>query len=355
MYPARFEYVAPSTLEEALETLGRYGDDAKVLAGGQSLIPLMKLRFAAPRVVVDINRLPGLDTLAEGNGGLRIGALVRHKACERSELLGGRWGTLGDAAPLISDPIIRNLGTVCGSLAHADPQGDWGSALLAMDAEVVARGPDGARTIPLRELFQGPFVTSLEPTEIITEVQVPDPGPVAGGTYLKLERKVGDFATVGVAVHLALGEGGKVGRAGIALTAVGPTNLRATAAEAALVGSELSDETIREAARLAAEAAQPYDDTRGSADYKRSVVRVFTERGLRTAAAAVGAATPRRATASGTAASGAAAAPGQPADGEPVTTEAALESTERQGYFSGEETIAGVMDEVRDKEDGGER
>jgi carbon-monoxide dehydrogenase medium subunit len=256
MYPASFEYVAPATLEEALETLGRYEDDAKVLAGGQSLIPLMKLRFAAPRAVVDINRLPGLDTLAAGDGGLRIGALVRHKTCEKSELLGGRWGTLGAAAPLISDPIIRNLGTVCGSLAHADPQGDWGSALLAMDA-------------------------SLAPTEIITEARVPDPGSAAGGTYLKLERKVGDFATVGVAVHLAMDDG-RVGKAGIALTAVGPTNLRATAAEEALAGSDLSDEVIAEAARLAAEAAQPYSDTRGTADYKRTVVRVFTERGLRT-------------------------------------------------------------------------
>jgi aerobic carbon-monoxide dehydrogenase medium subunit len=282
MYPASFEYVVPATLEEAVDALGRYEDDAKVLAGGMSLIPLMKLRFAAPRALVDINRLPGLDTLAVEDGGLRIGALVRHKACERSELLlGGRWGTLGAAAPLISDPIIRNQGTVCGSLAHADPQGDWGSALLAMRAEVVAKGPDGSRTIGLDELFEGPFETTLAPTEIITEVRVPDPGPDAGGTYLKLERKVGDFATVGVAVHLSMDDG-RVGRAGIALTAVGPTNLRADAAEEALAGSELTDEAIREAGRLAAEAAQPYSDTRGSADYKRTVVRVFTERGLRT-------------------------------------------------------------------------
>jgi carbon-monoxide dehydrogenase medium subunit len=416
MYPASFEYVAPATLEEALDTLGRYGDDAKVLAGGQSLIPLMKLRMAAPRVVVDINRLPGLDTLAEEDGGLRIGALVRHRTCERSELLGGRWGTLGDAAPLISDPIIRNLGTVCGSLAHADPQGDWGSALLAMGAEVVARGPDGTRTIPLEELFEGPFVTSLAPTEIITEVRVPDPGPVAGGTYLKLERKVGDFATVGVAVHLSMADG-RVGRAGIALTAVGPTNLRATAAEEALAGSELTDEAIAEAARLAAEAAQPHSDTRGSADYKRTVVRVFTERAVRQVARAVGAAPPERA-AGAAPATAAAARPGQgeatmtgpdqrcpncgaelppevgqhalspsagavrcptcgatvalagppgaeggppregSAEGEPVTTEASLEATERHDYFSGEETVGGVMDELEDKPggpDGGER
>jgi carbon-monoxide dehydrogenase medium subunit len=348
MYPASFEYVAPSTLDEAIETLGRYGDDAKVLAGGQSLIPLMKLRLSAPQLLVDINRLPGLDTLAEEDGGLRIGALVRHKTCERSELLGGRWGTLGAVAPLVSDPIVRNLGTVCGSLAHADPQGDWGSALLAMDAEVVAKGPGGSRTIPLRELFQGPFVTSLEPTEILTEVRVPDPGPVAGGTYLKLERKVGDFATVGVAVHVVLGEGGRVGRAGIALTAVGPTNFRATAAEEALVGSELTEEAIREAARLAAEAAQPHDDTRGTAAYKRTVVRVFTERGLRAAGVAVGATLegpppPRE---------------GPPGEGEPVTTGESLRETDRHDYFSGEETVAGVMDELEDKPggpDGGAR
>jgi carbon-monoxide dehydrogenase medium subunit len=343
MYPASFEYVVPATLEEALDTLGRYEDDAKVLAGGMSLIPLMKLRLAAPRVLVDINRLPGLDTLAAEDGGLRIGALVRTKTCERSDLLGGRWGTLGAAAPLISDPIIRNLGTVCGSLAHADPQGDWGSALLAMDAEVVVRSPDGTRTIPLGELFEGPFETSLGPAEIITEVRVPDPGPNAGGTYLKLERKVGDFATVGVAVHLSMADG-KVGRAGIALTAVGPTNLRATAAEELLAGAELTDEAIAEAARLAAEAARPHSDTRGSADYKRTVVRVFTERGLRTAAGSVGAAV-------GSARQGS-------AEGEPATTEASLEATERHDYFSGEETVGGVMDELRDKPggpEGGER
>jgi aerobic carbon-monoxide dehydrogenase medium subunit len=282
MYPARFEYEAPTALEEALAALDRYGDEAKVLAGGQSLIPLMKLRFAAPRMLVDINRLPGLDHLAEEEGELRIGALVRHKDCERSRLLGGRWGVLGDAAPQISDPIVRNLGTVAGSLAHADPQGDWGSALIAAGARVVARGSDRSREIAVDDLFEGPFTTTLEPNELITEVRVPDPGPRAGGTYLKLERKVGDFATVGVAVHVSLSNGA-VGRAGIALTGVGPRNLRARAAENALAGAALDDEAIGEAARLAAEAAEPRDDLRGSADYKRNVVRVFVERGLRKA------------------------------------------------------------------------
>jgi aerobic carbon-monoxide dehydrogenase medium subunit len=282
MYPGRFEYHAPATLDEALAALDRYGDEAKVLAGGQSLIPLMKLRFASPRALVDINRVPGLDGLAEEGGELRIGALVRHKDCERATLLGGRWGVLGDAAPQISDPLVRNLGTVAGSLAHADPQGDWGSALMAAGARVVARGSGGAREIALDELFEGPFTTTLEPTEVITEVRVPDPGPKAGGTYLKLERKVGDFATVAVAVHVSFSDGA-VGRAGIALTGVGPRNLRARAAEEALSGTTLDDEAIGEAGRVAAEAAEPRDDVRGSADYKRNVVRVFVERGLRKA------------------------------------------------------------------------
>jgi len=245
----------------------------------------MKLRFAAPRAVVDINRIEGFDRLAEEGGTLRIGALVRHKACERSELLRGRRGVLGATAPLISDPLVRNLGTVCGSVAHADPQGDWGSALLAAGAEVVVRGPAGERTIPIDDLFQGPFMTSLQPAEVVTEVRVPDPGPRAGGTYLKLERKVGDFATVGVATQVAL-DNGRIGRAGIAVTGAGPTNLRASGAEELLAGAEPNDEAIRAAAERTAQEVQPYDDQRGTADYKRNVVRVYTERALRAAVAA---------------------------------------------------------------------
>ena len=283
MYPPRFEYAAPETVEDALEQLSRAGDEAKLLAGGQSLIPLLKLRFAAPSMLIDINRIGGLDTLAEEDGVLRIGALVRHADCERSKLLHSRHPMLSQAAALVSDPIVRNLGTVCGSVAHADPQGDWGTALLASRAEVVARGPDGERSIPIAGFFEGVFTTALEPTEIITEVRVPDPGPQAGGAYLKLERKVGDFATAGVAVQLSL-ENGTVARAGIALTGVGPTNLPASEAEHALAGAELNDETIAGAAALAAGAARPNSDQRGTAEYKRQVVRVFTERALRAAA-----------------------------------------------------------------------
>lgn len=289
MYPAGFEYFAPTELDEAISILERYGDEAKVLAGGQSLIPVMKLRFATPQAIVDINRIGGLDTLADDDAGVRIGALIRHAHCERSELLRGRYRLVGDAAPQISDPLVRNRGTVCGSLAHADPQGDWGAVMLAAGAEVVAQGPGGPRSIAMDDLIKGPFTTSLEPNEILTEVRVPDPGPKTSGTYLKLERKIGDYATAAVAVQLTLANG-SVDRAGIALTGVGPTNIRATDAERELSGKELSEDAIKTAAQLAADAADPATDVRGSADYKRNVIRVFTERGLRTAADAARAA-----------------------------------------------------------------
>jgi carbon-monoxide dehydrogenase medium subunit len=285
VYPARFEYFAPSTLEEVIATLADRGDEAKVMAGGQSLIPLMKLRFATPGAIVDLNGVPDLDYIAEQAGELRIGALVRHKACEKSELLRGRHRLLGDAAPQISDPLVRNRGTVCGSLAHADPQGDWGAVMLAARASVVARGPGGERTIPVDELLDGPFTTTLSADEVITEARVPDPGPRSSGTYLKLERKVGDYATAAVAVQVTLSNG-NVGEVGIALTGVGPTNIRAAAAEDSLRGAEPTDAAIKDAARLAAEAAQPQSDIRGTIDYKRNLVRIFTERGLRTALAA---------------------------------------------------------------------
>ncbi|HEX6595585.1 MAG TPA: xanthine dehydrogenase family protein subunit M, partial [Acidimicrobiales bacterium] len=260
--------------------LAERGEDAKVLAGGQSLIPLMKLRFAAPAVIVDINRIPGLDdmTLDKSNR-LHIGALVRNSALERSEVLQTRYPTMAAAAPLISDPIVRNQGTFVGSLCHADPQGDWGSVMLALDGEVVARSAKGQRKIPITKFFDGPFTSVLRPDELAVEATVPDPGPKSFGTYLKLERKVGDFATVGVAVFVST-ERGIVRRAGVALTGVGATNIKAIAAENALVGKRLSDKAIAQAAQLAADASDPKTDVRGTADYKRDMVRVFVARGL---------------------------------------------------------------------------
>jgi aerobic carbon-monoxide dehydrogenase medium subunit len=279
LFPSSFEYAAPHSLEEALSTLSQRADEAKVLAGGQSLIPLMKLRFASPGLIVDLNRIPGLSFIEESGDHLRIGALTRNSELAASELLERSYPVMAAAAPLISDPIVRNLGTIGGSLAHADPAGDWGSVMIAMGADVVVRGPSGERTIPVKSLIVDTFTTSLEPTEIITEVRIPKSGGRSGGTYLKLERKVGDFATVGVAVQLALDDG-KVDRAGIALTAVGSKNLEAEAAQQALADVQPSADAFEEAARLAAEAANPTSDVRGSAEYKRAVVRTFVKRGL---------------------------------------------------------------------------
>ncbi|ACY14547.1 molybdopterin dehydrogenase FAD-binding protein [Haliangium ochraceum DSM 14365] len=284
MYPPAFEYAAPDTLAQALALLAEHGEEAKVMAGGQSLIPLLKLRFAFPSLVVDIGRLPGLDKVREEQGYLIIGALCRHAALARHPLLAQRCPLITAAAPQIADPLVRNLGTIGGSLAHADPAGDWGSVMLALDAEVVIQSLRGSRSVPVREFFQGVLSTVLEPDELLTEVRVPVPRAAHGSAYLKLERKVGDFATVGVAVHVEL-DGAKIARAGIALTAVGPQNIEVGSAVAVLRGHEPDDSRIGEAARLAAEAAEPGDDIRGSAEYKREVVRVYVERGLRQAVA----------------------------------------------------------------------
>jgi aerobic carbon-monoxide dehydrogenase medium subunit len=282
MLPAPFEYSAPRTTDEALGLLDDLKDDGKVLAGGQSLIPLLKLRFASPAHLVDVNRIPGLDYCEERDGVLRIGPLFRHKAAERSTLLASRYQVVADAARQVADPIVRNRGTVGGSLAHADPAGDWGSVMLALDAEFILSSKAGSRSVKARNFFSGPFGTVIESNELLTEIRVPAARGRAGGAYLKLERKVGDFATVAVAVHLQMDDG-RVGSAGIALTAVGPQNIKAERAEAALVGRPLDEGAIKEAAALAGEAADPKADHRGSAEYKRNVVRVFTERGLRRA------------------------------------------------------------------------
>jgi len=282
MLPAPFEYHAPKTVEEALELLDQLGDAGKVLAGGQSLIPLLKLRFADPGHLVDINKIKDLDYLEEREGTLRIGPLFRHKSAERSSLLASRYHVMADAAPQIADPIIRNRGTIAGSVAHADPSGDWGAVLLALDADLVLRSNSGSRTVKARDFFNGPFSTALQSNEMLSEIRIPASRSQTGGAYLKLERKVGDFATVAVAVHLRMDDG-QVGSAGIGLTAVGPQNIKAERAEAALNGRVLDDAAIKEAAGLAAEAAEPKADHRGSVEYKRNVVRVFTERGLKRA------------------------------------------------------------------------
>lgn len=284
MYPSQFEYAAPATLDEAIALLAEHGEGAAVLSGGQSLIPAMKIGLAYPEFLVDLGHIPGLQGIDEVNGHLRIGGMTTHARCERSDLLKARYPTLGQATEVIADPIVRNRGTVGGSLAHADPSGDLGSVMLALGATFVARGADGEREIPATAFFSGPFMTALAPGEILTGVRIPKAPAHSGGAYLKLERKVGDFATAAVAVHLVL-DGETITDAGIGLTAVGPTNLKATEAEEALRGSAATDDAFREAGRLAAQACQPRDDLRGSAAYKRAVIEAFTVRGLREAAA----------------------------------------------------------------------
>jgi carbon-monoxide dehydrogenase medium subunit len=278
MYPSRFRYEAPRSLEEALGLLREHGDDAKVLAGGQSLVPLMKLRFASPELIVDINNVPGLGYhREEPDGTLRIGALCRHVDLERSELLAGRQPTMAAAAPLIADPIVRNRGTLVGSLCHADPQGDWASVVLALGGAVVAQGPGGTRVIEVKDFVTGPFQNVLAPDEIAVEAVIPAAKGVRAGGYLKLERRIGDFATVGVAVAIEI-SGSAVTRAGIALTGVGGSTIGASAAAEALVGEPLTDQKIEAAAQLAADAAKPRTDHRGSAEYKRHMVHTFVTR-----------------------------------------------------------------------------
>lgn len=278
MYPSRFRYEAPTTLDDAIGLLHEGQGEAKVLAGGQSLVPMMKLRFASPEVLIDINHIPGLGYhRADPDGTLRIGALCRHADLERSGLLATHHPTMAAAAPLVADPIVRTRGTFVGSLCHADPQGDWASVVTALGGHLVVQGSGGRRTIGIDEFVTGPFQNLLAPDEIAVEAVVPAAVGERDGGYLKLERRVGDFATAGVAIALER-TGDRVTRAGIGLTGVGSATINAAAAADALVDRPLGAEATGRAADLAAEAAQPTSDHRGSADYKRQVVHTFVTR-----------------------------------------------------------------------------
>lgn len=281
MLPSRFDYVAARSVEEAVAAKAQGGEDTRFLAGGQSLLPMMKLRLAVPAKLIDINRVDGLGGVERRNGHLRIGATARHADVAASD---AAFGAVASAAPWISDPLVRNRGTLCGSVAHCDPEGDWNSVLLATGADVVARGPAGERSVPIASFVQDMFTNSLAPDEMVIEVRVPVPPGRSGGSYVKLERKIGDYATVAVAGHLELGPDGRIAAAGVALTSVAPINLKVTEAEALLVGSQPGPELFAEAAELAAAAADPRDDVRGTARWKRQVVRAFTRRALASAA-----------------------------------------------------------------------
>ena len=284
MIPSPFDYVAPNSLDEAIAVLGEHNGEAKILSGGQSLIPMLKLRLTAPTVLVDINRIEGLDYVEERDGALRIGALAREHDLEASATVRAKYPILFDTARVIADPLVRNTATVCGNVAHGDPGNDHPATMIALGASFTARGPNGTRSIPAREFFKGLFETALAADEIVTEIVIPTPPVRSGGAYLKLERKVGDFATAAVAVQITLDARNAVTRAGIALTNVGATPIAATDAESFLAGKTLDDGTIADAARRAAAAADPFEDRRGTPEYKRDVIRVLTARALRVAA-----------------------------------------------------------------------
>ena len=280
MIPSAFDYHAPGTLDEAVALLERLGDEAKVLSGGQSLLPLLKLRLGDAGHLVDIGRIPGLTGIREADGYLRIGGATREADLERSDLVREKYPILLDTAAVIADPLVRNRATVGGNLAHGDPANDHPATMLALGAEVVARGPGGERTIPVTQFFTGLFATALAPAEILTEIRIPIPPPRSGGAYVKLERKVGDFATAAAAAQVTLGGSGEIARVGIGLTNAGPTPIKATAAEEHLRGRQPDAEAIAEAARLASEAASPSADRRGSVEYKRDMARVLTGRAV---------------------------------------------------------------------------
>ena len=284
MIPASFDYHQPKTLSEAIGLLSKLGEGAKVLSGGQSLLPLLKLRLGSAGHLVDIGRVPGLEDIREEGGFLKIGGRARESDLEHSDVVRKKYPILADTAAVIADPLVRNMATVGGNLAHGDPANDHPATMLALGATVVATGSKGERTIPIDQFFTGLFETALAHDEILTEIRIPAPPPKSGGAYVKLERKVGDFATAGVAAQLTLGAGGEVVRAGIGLTNAGMTPVRAAAAERFLQGKKLDEATVRQAARLAADAADPSPDRRGSVEYKREMARVLTARALKRAA-----------------------------------------------------------------------
>ncbi len=282
MIPPAFEYAVPKTLPEAVALLGK-NPDAKVLAGGHSLIPMMKIRLASPALLVDINRIGGLSYIREDGGWLKIGAMTREADLDHSDLILKKYPLLSDTSQTIADPLVRNMATVGGNLAHADPANDHPATMLAYGAQVVATGPKGERVIPIGQFFEGPFTTTLAHDEVLIEIRIPMAKPNSGGAYFKVERKVGDFATAAVAVQLTLDKNGNCEYVGVGLTNVGLTAIKATKAEAALQGKKPDDAAIKAAAQLAADDAQTNDDQRGSAEYKRALIKTLTVRALRKA------------------------------------------------------------------------
>ena len=283
MFPAPFEYHPARSLDEALALLAGHGADARVLAGGQSLIPAMRYRLARPAVLVDINPVAALDYVREQDGVLAIGALARDAKLERMPRLTMAYPLLADAAAVVADPVVRQSGTVVGSLCHNDPAGDWAVAALAARAQIVIRGRSGERAVPIDSFLVDSFTTAVADGELAIEVRFPTPPERTSGAYQKLERKVGDFATAAAGVQITLAADGTIAQAGVAIGAAGPTARRVADAELLLKGSTPSRELIRAAADAARKAADPSADTRGSVDFKKDMAGVLVGRALATA------------------------------------------------------------------------
>jgi carbon-monoxide dehydrogenase medium subunit len=286
LIPGSFDYVVAKSVPEAIALLEQHGDEAKILAGGHSLIPILRYRLASPSILIDINRINDLEYIQETDGTLHIGALTREAELDSSPLIRNRYPILYDTSTGVADPVVRNWATVGGNIVHADPANDHPATMLALNASFVVEGPGGRRVIPVTEFFtDSTFETTLHPNEILTEIRIPAPTARSGGSYCKLERKVGDYAIAGVAAYISLDSNGLVTQAGIGLTNVGPAPIKARDAEQSLLGKPLDDASIRQAADLAAAASQPTSDTRGPAEYKRGMVHTLSTRALHKALA----------------------------------------------------------------------
>lgn len=275
-----FEYHAPTTLQEAISFLTQYGGDAKILAGGHSLIPIMNLRLAQPSALIDLGKVPGLSGIREEGGTIVIGAMTTHYMVESSSLLQEKVPILPAAATVIGDVQVRNRGTIGGSIAHADPAGDFPAVAVALDAQLKVVGPRGERTIGAREFFVDILTTALQPDEILTEIRVPAFGPRTGSAYEKFANPASGYAIVGVAVVLTVDGNGMCQKASVGLNGVTGKPMAAMGVEQALVGKQLNDQTIQEAASKAADGLDPLGDIFASAEYRAHLARVFTKRAL---------------------------------------------------------------------------
>lgn len=280
MIPRAFEYFDPPTLEEAVVLLEQHGDDAKLMAGGQSLLPMMKLRMVSPVVVVDLWRVPDLDFIRRDDGVIRIGAMTTHYALHTSEVIRNTLPALADAARVVGDPLVRNLGTIGGSAAHAAHNADYPAVLVALGAELLAVGPDGKRSIAAADFFTDTFTTCLEPTEIVTDIVIPVPGEMERSAYLKLSRRGTDFAIVGVAAMLDEGDEGRCADARVVLSGVGDTPVRATEAEEILKAGPLDPERLRDAGEAAKRNLDPPSDVQADAQYRVDVSGVYVRRAV---------------------------------------------------------------------------